>query len=114
MYHKRLDKQGLDQGALHELASLINPAAVPGADLVLVSRTYIRLQHHGGVGGLNQLLGGILGAPQGGTGQFRAENARAGLMLLHGTNEVLHAPLSYHPRFSGVCQLIESPHEIAT
>jgi hypothetical protein len=43
----------LNQGALDELAPFVDPAAVSGADLVLVSRTYIGLQHHGGVGGLH-------------------------------------------------------------
>jgi hypothetical protein len=38
--------QQLDQGALHELAPLIDPATIPGADLILISRTYIGLKHY--------------------------------------------------------------------
>jgi len=44
---------GLDQGAFDELTPLIDPAAVASADLVLIARTNIGLEHHGGVGGLN-------------------------------------------------------------
>jgi hypothetical protein len=89
----------LDEGAFHELTPFVDPAAVPGADLVLISGTYVGLEHYGWVGGLDQLFGGVLCAPQGGAGQFRAEHSGTCLMLLHRANEVLHALPMLPPHF---------------
>jgi hypothetical protein len=89
----------LDEGAFDKFAPLVNPAAVSGADLVLISGTYIGLKHHGRIRGLNQLFGGILSATQGRAGQFRAEYPGAGLVFLHGSNKVLHAIPMLPPHF---------------
>ena len=43
----------LDQSAFDELAAFVDPAAVPGSHLVLISGTYVGLKHHGGIGGLD-------------------------------------------------------------
>src|SRR5581483_1203679 len=87
---------GLNQGSFHEFATFVDPATVPGPDLVTIPGTDIGLKHDSGIGGAHDLPGGIHGSSESGTGQLRAEHAGAGLVLLHRTNKILHAIPFYH------------------
>lgn|SRR5689334_9429158 len=80
-----------DKGAFHEFAAFVNPAAVTGSDLIPVAGADIGLEHYGGVRGLDDMAGRILGAAECAVGKFRAKYAGTGLVFLHCANKILHA-----------------------
>jgi sigma-B regulation protein RsbQ len=80
-----------DKSAFHEFAAFVNPAAVTGSDLIPVAGANIGLEHYGGVRGLDDMAGRILGTAESAVGKFGAKYAGTGLVFLHRANEILHA-----------------------